>query len=661
MKTRIWLLVGALVIGTICAANTGLAREQGMSNQFPVVSSPNGKLIAVGDPQFANGYDRKVRLIDAESQREVMRLELPAGEHDVLCGLAFSPDGKLLAWGGYGRIHLFNVPTGERAAVLKGYASNRQSFSFDRSGTLLAAACHDKHVDVWSIKEALTAPEGSTEPKRRLGLHSGPVRSVAFAPGVFARGSQLIALCDDAVFQWDANSGDGGKVFGGEKEPFTSVACAPDNTLLATAEGPRVRLRSFIPLFSREFVPVGTIVRQVEAQTSFAHSAFSPDGRLFAASEDSSVWVWETASTKRLARFVPALPVARTEALAPQPLQVHSFAFTGDGKKLLMTSDVGLLYVWNLVEPESGPMAVIGTTTREGSPAPPDSPDTVATLRRKLERLLKEADDLRKAGRPEEAEQHDQKAAQGRRELDELLRKQASADEQPSENLVINGSFEQRTEGKPNPDSERLVPGSETLVGWQCWSMMARQSNEGPLFLPVDWVGPKRWRASHGQHCLDLDGMIRQILVTTPGQCYQVRFDVAGSPEIGPRQYRLAVVTGEELREFEFDSHGESVQNLGWKSKEFAFIAEQDKTPLIFANVEPNAESAGVALDHVIVQRVGDRTGNRLRALYLRMRRGEQEIEELVRAEQVGDAARLYEKVTGIRRQFEELLRADHE
>jgi len=75
-------------------------------------------------------------------------------------------------------------------------------------------------------------------------------------------------------------------------------------------------------------------------------------------------------------------------------------------------------------------------------------------------------------------------------------------------NLAVNGSFEIREPGEPNKHIDTLTPDREDLVGWQVTGKS------------VDWIGPTRWKASHGEHCLDIDapGGIKQTLNTTPGR-----------------------------------------------------------------------------------------------------------------------------------------------
>jgi WD40 repeat protein len=607
MSTQIWMRAITFAVGTLLMAGPSYARKGDPSEEYPIAASPDGKLIAAGDAVLINGSDRKVRLIDLATQKEIRRLELPGGEHDALSGLTFSPDGKLLAWVGVGQIHLFDAATGKRVGLLKGRESGLRAVAFDSSGTLIARGCADKHIDIWTVKEALAAA-GSVEPTRRLGPHTGPVRSMTFGRALDTR---LLSSSNNTVFVWDPNSGKGNEAFVSAKEPISSLACAPNDSLLATVEGRRICLRTFHRQISNEFTPMGTIQRQVEEETEFVQVLFAPNGKAFAASDKSSIWVWETASGKRLAHLVPEILGIRTEWEPPKPLVVHSFTFTPVGQKLVATVDSGEIFIWNTVNSKFELVGVIGTTKVEAkAAAPSDKADSLAALRQKAESLFKEADDLRKAGRLEEAQQLETKAAQRRRELNELLRQQVATDE-PSDNLVINGSFEQRTEGEPSSDCEILVPGSETLVGWQCTLVYPFGPRDiDPVYRPVEWIGDRRWRASHGQQCLDLDGKIGQELPTTPGAAYRVRFDMAGNPESGPRRQHLRVTIDEHSFDFEFDSRGTSTQYLGWKTKEISFIAKGDKTILAFTNVKPNKESAGVALDHVVVQQL-DRADRR--------------------------------------------------
>jgi choice-of-anchor C domain-containing protein len=161
-------------------------------------------------------------------------------------------------------------------------------------------------------------------------------------------------------------------------------------------------------------------------------------------------------------------------------------------------------------------------------------------------------------------------------------------------NLVINGSFEIRQAGEPNKYIDTLTPDRADLVGWQVTGKS------------IDWIGPTRWKASHGEHCLDIDapGGIRQTVKTTPGREYQLQFDLAGNVETEPLKKVLRVSINGDHRDFSFDAAGHTRQQLGWVRKQIVFVAQGGKTTLWFSNASPKATASGVALDNVVVAEV---------------------------------------------------------
>ncbi len=71
---------------------------------------------------------------------------------DLIYGLAFSPDGKLLASCGYDRvIHLWDPATGQRVRTLKDHSDAVYSVSFSSDGKLLASGSADRAVKVWDV------------------------------------------------------------------------------------------------------------------------------------------------------------------------------------------------------------------------------------------------------------------------------------------------------------------------------------------------------------------------------------------------------------------------------------------------------------------------------------------------------------------------------
>ena len=138
-----------------------------------VAFSPDGKLLATAAGS-KNGYDGEVRLFDVANNKEVVRLP-----HDlVVRSVAFSPDGKLLASSST-KASLFEVASGKEITTMGADdAMHRVAFSPD--GRLLATSggvgengsvrlfelASGKAIvqimDRWPVNSATFSPDGLT-------------------------------------------------------------------------------------------------------------------------------------------------------------------------------------------------------------------------------------------------------------------------------------------------------------------------------------------------------------------------------------------------------------------------------------------------------------------------------------------------------------------
>ena len=237
-----------------------------------IALSRDGKLVAIG-------HRESIILWDWASGKEIRRLAQPDAT-----GVAFSPDGKIVAAAGYGadsdQIHLWELSSGKKNAKLpweRGnvYSAVRIAYTPDGK-TLIAGQCFDSKVGLWDVASG----------KKRQEL--------------------------------DAKAG---SIF--------SLALSPDGATLAT--GSR---QGGVPLWD---VKTGRLIRTLPAASERACTdvAFSPNGKSLAAVESDSyssnfkdrncISIWDIATGKKLSQFKGGS-------------QLGNIAYSRDGKTLILAS-----------------------------------------------------------------------------------------------------------------------------------------------------------------------------------------------------------------------------------------------------------------------------------------------------------------------------------
>ncbi len=301
---------------------------------FSVAFSPNGKTLAVGGNAFG------IQLWDVATRHKMGNSLVYNPVASVANSMVFSPNGKILASGGYG-VELWDVATHRQiGGPLTGDVYDwATSVAFSPDGKTLASA--DGKLRLWDVAT-----------RRQIGSNlegGGAVDSVAFSPDgkTLASGS-----ADSTVRLWDAATGQQiGATLTGHTGPVTSVAFSPDGKILASGSDDDT-----VRLWDVASTDIATLAGDTGPVTSVA---FSPNGKMLAdGSDDRTVRLWDVATGRPIGDPL----TARTG----HPGSVDSVAFSPDGKTLASGSASTL------------PLLATGTGK---SPLPQGNPSSYGTVR----------------------------------------------------------------------------------------------------------------------------------------------------------------------------------------------------------------------------------------------------------------------------------------
>ena len=285
----------------------------------PVASlkfSPDGKLLAVG------GY-QVVRLFDSATGKPLATL---SGHADYVRSIAFSPDGKMLAAAGGppqrgGEIKIWDMQTHQPLKTLNGHKDCIYSVAWSPDGKLLASGSYDKMVKLW---DAVTGQE-----LKNLQDHIDAVFAVAFSPDGkhLASGSQ-----DRSVKIWDIASGQRLYTLSDASDGLTGIAYSPSGKQIAAAGYDKT-------IYVWEVGDSeGKLVRSLIAdEDSILSLAWTPDGKtLITSSSDGSI------------RFRDAATLDPIRVIDHQPEWVEALAISPDGTRLAAGRFNGTLSLYDV-------------------------------------------------------------------------------------------------------------------------------------------------------------------------------------------------------------------------------------------------------------------------------------------------------------------------
>ncbi len=280
------------------------------------------------------GNIRKIGLSLLHNSTHKLIIPLDRQKGNSAKGVAFSPDGKILAAGTENlTVELWNAETGAHIATLEGYNPYRGyikqvfSLAFSPDGKILATGTWHGSIKLWDVA---TRTEITTF---TLSAYQSRIMSLAFSPD----GKILAAGITDAegsgpniIRLWDMETKTQLPPLIGHTHGVQSVAFSPDGKTLASGA-----FDNTIRLWD---VATKTQIAYLPYENSVTSLSFSPDGKtLISGAFNNKLAFWDVDKKT----FKDQFEVSKQSIL-------RYVSFTPDGEKIVTAMQRGDIELWEI-------------------------------------------------------------------------------------------------------------------------------------------------------------------------------------------------------------------------------------------------------------------------------------------------------------------------
>ena len=194
--------------------------EPKLPQAMSIAFRPDGKALAVGFGLYSQQEAFQVKIYELETGRETVAFPAPKGGVN---DLAFHPDGRHLAVAGAQVVEVWDVYAPQKVHTLGGHAKWVYGVAYSPDGKWLATGGWDRTI---KLRYATTGEEELT-----IFAHDGFVLDLAFSPD----SRSLVSTSEDrSVRLWEVPSGRPVGVLHGHTDFVQAVAFAPDGRELAS-------------------------------------------------------------------------------------------------------------------------------------------------------------------------------------------------------------------------------------------------------------------------------------------------------------------------------------------------------------------------------------------------------------------------------------------